>query len=192
MLGGHVREFERKVADYCGRPHAVAVTSGTTALSLSLNAMGVGREDVCVVPAYTWVATYNVAALGGGDVLLGDVDDRTYGMTPKLAERALVGRGEGGKKVAIPVQMFGLPVEGIAGGEGGWKGRGEGSFDMVLGDSCCAFSTVRGDGKMCGSWFDVECFSFHPRKVITTGEGGMVVCTDDEFADRLRILRDHG
>ena len=185
VLGPEVRGFERAVADFVGKKHAVATTSGTTALQLALQAMGVGPGTSVVVPAYTWVATYNVVHWLGAEPILADVDPETFCMTEQSVRRALSACAHARRGI-MPVHMFGYRVD------PGWLEPLAREEDLlVLGDGCCAFGGEHG-GKMCGAWTEVECVSFHPRKIITTGEGGMILLDDDALAQRLVRLRDHG
>jgi perosamine synthetase len=186
VMGPEVYGFEKDVADYCGKKHAIAVTSGTSALTLCMAALEVGQHSLVVVPAYTWVATYNAPSLLGARVTVADVDSHSYCMDPiatKLAleKRLLKSKESFSNIAAIPVHLFGHRCPPPLG-----------PIDITIGDGCCAFAGVDSDGSMCGDWNAVECFSFHPRKVVTTGEGGMVMCSDDDLASKLRMLRDHG
>lgn len=185
VMGERVGAFERSIAAFTGRAHAVAVTSGTSALELALRAQGVGPGYHVFVPAYTWVATYNVPLLLGARPILVDVDPGTFCMDLSALDVAMHDAPRTPQAV-MPVHLFGYRA---------LKGRFDRHYAqkdvLVLGDGCCAFGG-RDDGDMCGAWAPVECLSFHPRKVITTGEGGMVLCDNDTFAARLRRLRDHG
>lgn len=184
IQGPWVARFEAGMARWIGREAAVAVPSGTAALQLALAALGVGRGWVVVVPAYTWVATYNAPHLAGAEVRLADVDPDTYLVTPATLARALEGTA-GRRRLIIGVHMFGyrVPPEVFA--------PFEADGVQILGDGCCALGGLDGDVR-CGAWTPVECLSFHPRKVITTGEGGMVLTDDLQLAQRCRRLRDHG
>jgi perosamine synthetase len=188
VMGPNVEKFEEMVASFSGQKHAIAVTSGTSALTLALTAMGVDQESCAVVPAYTWVATYNAPKLLGATVRLADIDPDTFCLSPlstqRLAQQINQTNKEEKKKtksVIIPVHMFGNRCSSELG-----------DYDLVLGDGCCSFGGRDADGKRCGNWNAIECFSFHPRKLITTGEGGMVLCSDDNLAKSLRMQRDHG
>jgi perosamine synthetase len=187
VMGPNVEKFEEMVASFSGQKHAIAVTSGTSALSLALTVMGVDQDACVVVPAYTWVATYNAPKLLGATVRLADIDPNTFCFSPDSTKRLsdLLSQKKKDKQkqksVIIPVHMFGNRCSSDLG-----------EYDLVLGDGCCSFGGKDVDGKRCGNWNAIECFSFHPRKLITTGEGGMVLCSDDQFAKILRIQRDHG
>ena len=186
ILGPRVREFERALADFAQKPYAVATTSGTTALSLSLAALGVDHTWSVVVPSYTWVATWNVAHWAGAEVLLADVDPDTFCLDEADTRRAV--RACSRQNILIiPVHMFGYRA-----GEGWLDALAEELGLTILGDGCCAFGGRTSDGLTCGAWSRIECLSFHPRKVITTGEGGAILVDDHDTAQLLTSLRDHG
>ena len=180
--GPKVVEFERLVADRVGVRHAFATSSCTTALHLSLAALGIGPGDEVIVPDFTFPATANVVLQQGATPVLVEIDAGTYNVDPELLDRQLTAK----TRAVMPVHLFGLsadmdPVMTFA--------REHGL--AVIEDAACALGATYGDAP-CGSLGDVGCFSFHPRKVITTGEGGMVVTNDDELAERLVLLRSHG
>lgn len=185
VMGPRVAGFEAAVAAFAGRRHAVAVSSGTAALSVSLQGLGVGPGWDVLVPAYTWVATYNVPLRLGARPVLVDVDPRTFCIDEGDLAAALAEPGSP-RRLILPVHLFGYRAGGA------WLAplaRAHGA--QVVGDGCCAFGG-EDHGVRCGAWTEIECLSFHPRKVITTGEGGMVLLDDDALAARLRRLRDHG
>lgn len=185
VMGERVARFEAMVAGFVGRAHAVAVTSGTSALEVALRVLGVGPGWDVFVPAYTWVATYNVPLLLGARPVLVDVDPATYCMH-EGSLRAALAASNATRRAVMPVHLFGYRA-----GKG-WLGALAREADLtILGDGCCAFGGAD-DGQICGAWTSLECLSFHPRKVITTGEGGMVLTDDDSLAARMRRLRDHG
>lgn len=185
VMGPEVRAFETAIAQFAGRRHAVAVSSGTAALSLAMHALDVGPDWDVLVPAYTWVATYNVPQLLGARTWLVDIDPHTFCMSrDDLA--ATLAATTARRKLVVPVHLFGYRAG------GNWLtqlARAHGA--EVLGDGCCAFGGQH-SGLRCGAWTPIECLSFHPRKVITTGEGGMVLLDDDALYARLCRLRDHG
>jgi perosamine synthetase len=185
VMGERVAAFERAVAQFTCRAFAVAVSSGTGALELALRAYGVGPGFHVFVPAYTWVATYNVPLLLGAHPVLVDIDPTTFCMDAKALEAAKR-KAQGFSQAIMPVHLFGYrALKGIYD-----KTHNQGN-EIVVGDGCCAFGG-RDSGDVCGAWSPLECLSFHPRKVITTGEGGMLLCDDENLAMRLRRLRDHG
>ena len=180
--GPAVAAFENMVADHVGVRHALAVTSATTALHLALAALDVGPGDDVIVPAFTFPATANVVVQQGAQPVFADIDPLTFAITPATVEAAATPS----TVAVIPVDPFGYPADmaGILGlaDDRGWR---------VVEDAACAIGAQR-DGIACGAFRDVGCFSFHPRKIITTGEGGMLTTDDDGLADRLGLLRNHG
>jgi perosamine synthetase len=182
VQGPRVQEFERRFADYAGAGNAVATTSCTTALHLAVAVLGLKPGDEVLVPAFTWVSTANVVEYMGATPRFCDIDLRTFNIDPARFEQA-VGPNTVGM---IPVHLFGLcaemdAVNAIARRHGLW----------VIEDAACAFGAWQG-GRHAGTLGDVGAFSFHPRKSITTGEGGMLTTDDDERAELARTLREHG
>ena len=182
VQGPKVREFEEQWSAFVGAEHSVAVTSCTTALHLSLAALGFGPGDEAIVPAFTWIATANIVEHLGGTVVFCDIDLATFNLDVAQLEAKITSR----TKAIIPVHLFGLaadmdPINAIAHKHGLW----------VVEDAACGFG-ARYHGKHVGTLADTGCFSFHPRKAITTGEGGMITTGDAELAEKLRRLRDHG
>lgn len=185
VMGERVAGFERALARFTGRAHGVAVTSGTGALELALRALGVGPGWDVFVPAYTWVATANVPLLLGARPVLVDVDPATFCMD-EASLRAALAESRAPSRLVMPVHLFGYRA-----GKGWLEALAREHDLRVMGDGCCAFGGLD-EGAVCGAWSVVECLSFHPRKVITTGEGGMVLLDDDGLAAEMRRLRDHG
>lgn len=182
VQGPKVREFEEKWSAFTGARHSIAVTSCTTALHLSLAALGFGAGDEAIVPAFTWIATANVVEHLGGKVVFCDIDLDTFNLDVNDAARKITPR----TKAILPVHLFGLsadmtPVMELARKHGLW----------VIEDAACGFGSTY-QGKHVGTLGDTGCFSFHPRKAITTGEGGMITTQSDALAEKLRRLRDHG
>jgi dTDP-4-amino-4,6-dideoxygalactose transaminase len=182
VQGPKVAEFEKRFAAYTGTPNAIATTSATTALHLALVALGVGPGDEVIVPAFTWVATANVAEMQGAKPVFVDIDLDTFNIDVAQLEAAITPR----TKVIIPVSLFGLsadiaPIMAIARKHG---------IKVVEDDACATGAWYH--GKHAGTHADIGCFSFHPRKAITTGEGGMVITASDDVANHIRSLRDHG
>jgi dTDP-4-amino-4,6-dideoxygalactose transaminase len=173
-MGPKVAEFEAAIARACEVEHAAAVSSGTAALHLALLALGIGPGDEVLVPAYTFPATANVVALVGARPMLVDVDPVTMNVDPSRIE---VGPRT---KAILAVHLFGRPA------------RLEQLPDLLLiEDAAGALGARRGD-RACGSLGLLGCLSFHPRKVVTTGEGGAVTTDDPGLADAVRSLRHHG
>ncbi len=179
--GPKVAAFEKGFASRHDVAHAIATTSCTTALHLALLAAGVGPGDEVIVPAFTWIATANAVRYCGATPVFADVDERTYNMTPETVAR-VVGAAT---KAVVPVHLFGLCVDIAALRDALPPGT------KVIEDAACAVgATVSGRGA--GSLGDLAAFSFHPRKIITTGEGGMVTTADADWAAEVRRLRNHG
>lgn len=182
VQGPKVREFEEKWSAFTGARHSIAVTSCTTALHLSLAALGFGPGDEAIVPAFTWIATANVVEHLGGKVVFCDIDLNTFNLDVQDVARKISPR----TKAILPVHLFGLaadmdPIMDLARKHGLW----------VVEDAACGFGSTY-QGRHVGTLGDTGCFSFHPRKAITTGEGGMIITQSDTLAEKLRRLRDHG
>jgi perosamine synthetase len=182
VQGPAVREFERRFEAFTGIGHARAASSCTTALHLAVAALGLKPGDEVLVPAFTWVATANVVEYMGARPVFVDIDLDTYNIDVAQIEARITPRTVG----MIPVHLFGLPADldpimGIARDRGLW----------VVEDAACAFGT-RYHGRHVGATGDLGCFSFHPRKSITTGEGGMVTTDREDLAATISSLRDHG
>ncbi len=180
--GPRVAAFERGVADRLSLAHGVACSSGTAALHLALRAMGCGPGDEVIVPAFGFPATANAVELCGARAALADISLDTFGLTAATVEAARTPRTVG----VLPVHPFGIPapmeeLERHAEGHGLW----------IVEDAACALGTSNSDGRW-GSGRHPVCLSFHPRKTLTTGEGGMVLTEDADLAATLRCLRNHG
>jgi dTDP-4-amino-4,6-dideoxygalactose transaminase len=180
--GPKVAEFERAVARYCDTAEAVAVSNCTTALHLSLVVFGVGEGDEVICPSMSFIATANAIRHAGATPVFADVNPETYNLDPDSAEAAITSR----TKAIMPVHQIGLPVDIDRFIE---IGRRHGV--KIFEDAACAIGS-RYKGRPIGGHTEMACFSFHPRKVITTGEGGMITTNNTEYARRLRLLRQHG
>ncbi|HUY33734.1 MAG TPA: DegT/DnrJ/EryC1/StrS family aminotransferase [Pirellulales bacterium] len=180
--GPRVAEFERAVADYCGVTEAVAVSSCTAALHLSLLVLGVGAGDEVICPSMSFIASANAVRHAGATPVFADVDPRTYNLDPDAAEAAVTPR----TKAVMVVHQLGLPAD-----LDRFRVLGERRAIKVLEDAACALGS-RYQGRPIGGHSEMACFSFHPRKVITTGEGGMITTNNRRYASRLRLLRQHG
>ena len=173
-MGPKVAELEAELTRVCEVEHAVAVSSGTAALHLAVLALGIGPGDEVLVPAYTFPATANVVALAGARPVLVDVDPETMNMDP--AKLTVTPR----TKAILAVDLFGRPA----------------SLDElpdlpVIEDAAAALG-ARYRGRPCGGLGVMGCLSFHPRKIVTTGEGGAVLTNSAAFADSIRRMRHHG
>lgn len=180
--GEKVVEFEKLVAEYIGAKYAFATSSCTTALHLSLVALGIGPGDEVLVPDFTFPATANVVVQQHALPILVDIDLDTFtidieDLRSKISDKT---------KAVIPVHAFGLvadmdPIQQLS------KKHGF----AVIEDAACALG-AQYKGAQCGTIGDVGCFSFHPRKSITTGEGGMITTNSDDLASKISLLRSHG
>ncbi len=180
--GEYINSFEKGFADFCGTKYAVAVSNGTVALHLALTALGIKPEDEVIVPALTFVATAAVVRHCHAKPVFVDVETSTWNMDTKKLAAAITDQDQGG----IPVHLYGMPcrmdaIMEIAKQKNVW----------VVEDAAEAHG-AEFLGKRVGSWGHAGCFSFFGNKIITTGEGGMIVTDDEELNGRLRILRDHG
>jgi len=178
-----VRAFEDAFAEYCGVKHAIAVTSGTTALNLGCAAAGIGAGDGVLVPSITWIATANAAALQGADVGFVDVDRGTSNMDPVDLEQKITDE----TRLIIPVHLYGQPC------------RMDEIKEVASDHNCtvmtdCAHSPgAEYRGGKAGSLGDMGAFSFHQQKNISTlGEGGMLTMDSDELHRRARMFQNHG
>jgi dTDP-4-amino-4,6-dideoxygalactose transaminase len=176
-----VREFEARFAERVGAADAVAVTSCTTALQLALHVTGVGPGDEVIVPSLSFIATANAVWQCGATPVFADIDPRTYNLDPAAAERAITAR----TRAIMPVHQVGLPAEMDA-----FLELGHRHGVAIVEDAACAIGATY-KGRPVGALSPLACFSLHPRKVITTGEGGMITVLDPELGARLRFLRQH-
>jgi perosamine synthetase len=180
-MGPKVEEFEHELAGACAVPHAVAVSSGTAALHLALLALGMRAGDEVLVPAYTFPATANVVALTGARPVLVDVDPATMTVDVELVARAVTPR----TRAVLGVHLFGRPLA--------WQElRDAVPADVPLVEDAAGALGARWRGRPCGGLGLMGCLSFHPRKIVTTGEGGAVTSSDPDIADAIRRLRNHG
>jgi dTDP-4-amino-4,6-dideoxygalactose transaminase len=173
-MGPVVEAFEAELARACEVTHAVAVSSGTAALHVAVLALELQPGDEILLPAYTFPATANVVALAGLNPVLVDVDPETMNLDPSRIE---VGPRT---KAVMPVHLFGRPA------------RIEELPDLPLLEDAAGALGARRRGRACGSLGVLGCLSFHPRKIVTTGEGGAITTNDDRVADLSRRLRNHG
>lgn len=180
--GPRVAEFESKFAEYVGAPHAVAVSSCTTALHLALVAADIKAGDEVLCPSLSFIATANAIVHVGAIPVFVDIDVSTYNIDPDCIESAITPR----TRAILAVHQIGLPAP--------LKEIGEIASRhglMVIEDAACAIGSEY-QGKRVGlPYSSMACFSFHPRKILTTGEGGMITTAREELATRLRKLRQH-
>jgi perosamine synthetase len=182
VQGPFVAEFERRFGAFIGAQHSVACSNGTTALHLAYAAMRLEEGDEVIVPSFTWVATSNAVVYCGARPVFCDIELSSFNIDPAAIEACITPRTKG----IVPVHLFGLcaemtPILEIAGKHDLW----------VVEDAACGFgATYR--GRQAGTLAETATFSFHPRKSITTGEGGMVTTARAGIADLVRSMRDHG
>jgi dTDP-4-amino-4,6-dideoxygalactose transaminase len=179
--GAQVAAFEKAFADVCGVKHAVATSSGTTALQTAILAYGIGPGDEVITTPFTFIASANSIVFAGAKPVFVDIDERTYNMDPCQIEAAITPR----TKAILPVHLFGNPCDmeailDIAARHG-----------LALIEDACQAHGASINGQMVGG-FGTGCFSFYPTKNITTAEGGIVTTNDDALADRARLIRNHG
>jgi perosamine synthetase len=177
--GGYVDKFERAFAEYLGVRHAVTTTSGTTALHLALVAAGVGPGDEVMIPAFTMVATAAAVCYTGAQPVLLETDPVSWNLDPADVARKLTPR----TKAIIPVHVYGHSCDMDA-----LSGALAGQRVSVIEDAAEAIGSEY-KGRRCGSLGEMACFSFFANKLITTGEGGMVVTNDAELDGRLRYFK---
>ena len=182
VAGRWVTEFENRLSRQLKGVPVSCVSNGTAALHLSMVALELQPGDEVLVPAMTYPAPVNVVHLMGATPVLVDIDGETGGMNPDKLDAAWTPRTKG----IIPVHQFGIPVNmaaimDFARERGLW----------VVEDAACALGAKTNQG-LCGTVGDLGCFSFHPRKVLTTGEGGAIAINRPEFVKRIAALRNHG
>lgn len=180
--GAFVRRFEQEFANYCGLPHAVAVSNGTVAIHLALEALGIGSGDEVIVPDLTFAASINAVIYTGATPVIADVDPDTWTLSPD-AVRALITPLT---RAIMPVHLYGHPCEMDA-----LMDIAREHNLLVIEDCAEALGTLY-KGKHVGTFGHAATFSFFGNKTITTGEGGMVLFNDAAAHERALILRDHG
>jgi perosamine synthetase len=180
-MGPKVDEFERGLAAACGTADAVAVSSGTAALHLAVAALGIGEGDEVVVPAYTFPSTANAVVLTGATPVLVDVDPQTMNVDASAVYDAVTDR----TRAIIAVHLFGRPLD--------WEAlQSAVPPEVALIEDAAGALGARWRGMPCGGLGVLGCLSFHPRKVVTTAEGGAVTTSDPALAAAVRRLRHHG
>lgn len=182
IQGEKVELFEKTVSDYLNVKHCIAVSSGTAALHLALIGIGINVGDEVIVPDFTFPATANVVELAGARVRFADINSESFCIDENKIEECINEK----TRAIIPVHEFGqsADMDKIMSLAAKYKLK-------VIEDAACALGTEY-KNKMAGTIGDAGCFSFHPRKAVTTGEGGMVVTNNDELTQKIRILRNHG
>ena len=181
--GQNLNSFEHEFAGLCGTEYAVGVNSGTSAILLSLMALGIGEGDEVIVPSHTFIATASPARFLGATLVYADIDPETYTIDPAEVQRKITPR----TKAIIPVHLYGHPCDIDPINE---LARAHNIY--VIEDACQAHGATY-KGKKTGSLGDIACFSFFPSKNMTVlGDGGMVTTSDEKIAQKVRMLRNHG
>lgn len=180
--GKFVTRFEEMFAQFCGTRYAVATSNGTTALHLAMLAAGIGPGDEVVVPSLTFIATANAVTYTGAQPVFVDSELGTWNMDPGLIEAAITPR----TKAIVPVHLYGHPADMDPIVETAAR------HGLTIVEDAAEAHGARYKGRRVGSIGAMGIFSFYGNKIITTGEGGMVVTDRDDLAEKVRILRDHG
>ena len=179
--GPKVNQFEKLFAEKHDVNHAIAVTSATTALHLALLSLEIGAGDEVIVPAFTWVSTANVVLYCNAKLVFVDIDTNTFNIDLKDLKRKISSK----TKAIIPVHLFGLCADVFR------LREIVGDKIFIIEDAACAAGAMY-KNQYAGSLGDIGCFSFHPRKSITTGEGGMITTNNKDLAEKVSMLRNHG
>ena len=177
--GKYVEEFEEKFAKYCGCKYGVTTTSGTTALHLALASLNIKRDDEVIIPASTMIATAFVVIYCGATPVLVDAEPETWNMNVNKIEEKITEK----TKAIMPVHIYGHPCDMDPIMEVARE------HDLYVVEDAAEAHGAEYKGRKAGGIGDIGCFSFYANKIITTGEGGMVVTNDDEIAERAQSLR---
>lgn len=181
-IGSNIEEFERRAADYIGRKYAVAFNSGTSALHATLLAYNIKEGTEVIVPSFTFIATANSALFVGAKPVFVDIEERTYGLSPEDVKENISSK----TKAIMPIHYGGLPCRIRE-----LKEIAEDHKLLLIEDAAESIG-AHIDGKKVGSFGDAAIFSFCGNKVITTGEGGMIVTDSREVYEKLKLIRSHG
>jgi perosamine synthetase len=180
--GPRVAEFEEKFATYVGSKYAVAVSNCTTALHLAMIVAGVGEGDEVICPSMSYIATANCIKYVNAKPVFAEVNPVTYNIDAGDVKKKITPK----TKAILIVHQIGMPADIDA-----FRAICDEHNLILIEDAACAAGSAY-KGKKIGSHSDLVCFSFHPRKVITTGDGGMVTTSNEEFYNRIKLLRQHG
>lgn len=185
VYGKYGVQFEEKLKHFCDAKFAKVVSSGTSALYIALKALDIGMGDAVIVPGLSFVATANTVVVAGATPVFADISLDTYSVNYDSVKKAIDGTE---KKVAavIVVHEFGFPVD-----LSEIKKLCTEKGIFLIEDAACALGATI-DGNPVGSFGDISCFSFHPRKTLTTGEGGAIICNSENLAAEIDLLRNHG
>lgn len=180
--GKRVQDFERLLADFLHVKHAIAVNSGTAALHASILAAGIKESDEILIPSFTFVATANSVACTGSKPVFVDIEKDTYTMDPLDLENKITKK----TRAIMPVHLYGHPAK-----MDEIKEIANKHSIIVIEDACQSLGSTY-DGKQTGTLGQMGCFSMYASKVLTSGEGGAITTDSDEFAENLRMIRNHG
>jgi perosamine synthetase len=180
--GPRVAEFEEKFANYTGAKYAVALSNCTTALHLAMIVAGIGEGDEVICPSMSYIATANCIMYVGAEPVFAEVDPTTYNIDPADVVKKITSR----TKAILIVHQIGMPADIDA-----FRAICDAHHLTLIEDAACAAGSSY-KGKKIGAHSDLVCFSFHPRKVITTGDGGMITTGNESYYNRLKLLRQHG
>lgn len=184
VQGPNVAKFQTMFSEFTGSKYAHAASNCTTALHLGLEAMGITKGDKVIVPSFTYIASANAVEYTGAEVIFCDINLKTFNIDETKLEEMI--KKDSSIKAIMPVNLFGLCANMLYIMELAKK------YNLkVIEDSACGFDGWIGD-KHSGTFGDCGCFSFHPRKSICTGEGGMIITDDENIANRVSQLKDHG
>ena len=179
--GKYIPLFEEKFAEFCQTKYGVACNNGTTAIHLALESLGIGKGDEVIIPTFTMIATCNAVIYSGAKPVLVDSEMETWNMDPEVIEEKITPK----TKAILVVHTYGHPVDMDPILEIAQK------HNLFVIEDAAEAHGGEYKGKRCGSLGDVGCFSFYSNKIITTGEGGMVVTNNEEYAGKARLLRNH-
>jgi len=191
IQGNKVKEFEQGIIKYTGCKYAIAVSNCTSALHLALLSLNIKQSDLVLVTSYSWIATANVIELCGATPVFIDIDPETFNMNPDKLYRKLKSlmsdpTSKSHVKAILPVHTFGQIADMTA------IMKIADYYNIpVIEDAACALGSILND-KKAGTWGLMSCFSFHPRKPITTGEGGIVITNNEDLTHTIQALRNHG
>ena len=191
VQGKQVAAFESRVAERSGTRHAVAVSNCTAALHLALLALRVNQGDIVLVTAYSWISTANVIELCGARPLFVDIEPDTFNLDPNRLEDKLKSLSSDASKVKRVKAILAADIFGQMADYASIVPMARNHGIPVIEDAACSIGATL-SGMPAGAWGAAGCFSFHPRKAVTTGEGGIVATNDDGIARTVRMLRNHG
>lgn len=180
--GYYIDRFEKDFSQYCGCPHGVATSNGTTAIHLALEALGIGPGDEVIVPSLTFAATVNAVLHANATPVIVDIEKKSWCIDPKEIETHITPK----TKAVIPVHVYGQPCDMEAVMDIARR------KNIYVVEDCAEAHGAEVNGQKVGSFGHINCFSFFANKIITTGEGGMCLTHSPELDERMRVLRDHG